>query len=141
MSNLFGYDFRVKFCPGRLTTIADALSRRGHEDASLSMLSGPSFKLYDDLHRELQEDATLRTFCDSVVTEHGMSWHVVQGLVLRGTLVFMSASSTALLVVLQMAHSVGHEGIQKMLQRLRQDFMMEHDHRLVRKFVRACTTC
>lgn len=43
--------------------------------------------------------------------------------------------------VLQLAHTVGHEGIQKTLQRLRADFFVEHDRQCVREFVCACTTC
>lgn len=141
VSKLFGYDFSIEFRPGRLNTVADALSRRGDEDASLSTLSGPSFKLYDDLRRELQEDATLRVFRDSVVAERSAPWRMVQGLVLHGARVFVPATLAALPVVLQIAHSAGHEGIQKTLQRLRQDFVLEHDRRLVREFVRACATC
>lgn len=36
---------------------------------------------------------------------------------------------------------MGHEGIQRTLQRLWADFFIDHDHRLVHKFVRSCTTC
>ena len=53
VSKLFGYDFSVEFHPGHLNTVTDVLSRRGEEDASLSALSRLSFKLYDDLRREL----------------------------------------------------------------------------------------
>jgi hypothetical protein len=60
VSKLFGYDFSVEYKPGRFNVVADALSRRGDDevphgadDAFLSALSGPSFKLYDDLRSEL----------------------------------------------------------------------------------------
>jgi hypothetical protein len=52
-------------------------------------------------------------FCalhDSVVTDHGEPWHVVDGLVMRGARVFVPAGSAVLLVVLELAHSTGHEG-------------------------------
>lgn len=141
VSKLFGYDFSVEYRPGRLNTVADALSRRGDDDVSLSTLSGPSFRLYDDLRRELQEDPALRAFRDGMVAESGAPWHVVDGLVLRGTRVFIPVSSTSLPYVLQLAHSTGHEGIHKTLQRLRQDFFVDHDCRLVQEYVRACSTC
>jgi hypothetical protein len=40
-----------------------------------------------------------------------------------------------------MAHTTGHEGVQKTLQRLRAEFFIEQDRPLVRDFVRACATC
>jgi hypothetical protein len=43
--------------------------------------------------------------------------------------------------VIELAHSVGHEGIQKTLQRLRHHFLVDHDRRLVEDFVRACAVC
>ena len=43
--------------------------------------------------------------------------------------------------VLQLAHTAGHEGVQKTLQRLRADFALDHDRRTVSDFVRACSTC
>jgi len=43
--------------------------------------------------------------------------------------------------VLQIAHTNAHEGIQKTLHRLRADFVVDGDHRLVREYVRACAIC
>jgi hypothetical protein len=43
--------------------------------------------------------------------------------------------------VLQLAHTAAHEGTQKTLQRLRRDFVVDHDRRIVREFMRSCATC
>ena len=43
--------------------------------------------------------------------------------------------------VLRLAHTGAHEGIQKTLQRLRAEFYVEHDRRIVRDFVMSCATC
>jgi hypothetical protein len=59
VSKLFGYDFSVEYRPGRLNTVADALSHGEDEDACLATTSMLSFRLYDDLRRELQENPTL----------------------------------------------------------------------------------
>jgi hypothetical protein len=111
VSKLFGYDFSVELCPSRLNTVVDALSRHGKEDASLSALSGPSFKLYDDLRRGLRKTpycvSSMTAWSPSAV-RHG-TW--CKGLVLHGTLVFVPATSVALPVILQMARSAGHKGI------------------------------
>ena len=63
ISKLFGFDFRVEYHPGRLNTVADALSRRDDDTPRLTALSVsydgdtsllatmsmPMFALYDDL--------------------------------------------------------------------------------------------
>jgi transposase InsO family protein len=148
VSKLFGFDFSVEFRPGRLNTVADALSRRGDEltpqdgtDAVLATLSGPSFQLYGVLRRELQDDPELRAFRDTVVADRGEPWRVVDGLVLKGAQVFVHATSQMVAPVIELAHTAGHEGIQKTLQRLRQHFHIDHDRRLVEDFVRACAVC
>jgi len=61
--------------------------------------------------------------------------------VLRGTQVFVPATSPLVPTVIELSHSIGHEGIQKTLQRLRQHFLVDHDRRLVEDFVRACAVC
>jgi len=50
-------------------------------------------------------------------------------------------TSRALPEVLQLAHTAGHEGVQRTLQRLRRDFAVDRDRAVVRDFVRACSTC
>jgi hypothetical protein len=52
---LFGFDFSVEYRPGRLNTVADALSRRDSEaaveDTTMAALaiSGPTFSLLNDI--------------------------------------------------------------------------------------------
>jgi hypothetical protein len=43
--------------------------------------------------------------------------------------------------VLLLAHTAGHEGIQKTLHHLRADFYVPRDKVLVQELVRSCTTC
>jgi len=44
ISKLFGFDFTVEYCPGRLNTVADALG-------AVVAVSGPSFDLLDAIGR------------------------------------------------------------------------------------------
>ena len=71
----------------------------------------------------------------------GEPWAVTDGLITHHGRVMIPATSPLLMEVLRLAHTVAHEGVQKTLQRLRADFYVEHDRRIVRDFVRACTTC
>ena len=76
-----------------------------------------------------------------MVAAHGEPWHVTGGLIKHGACVFIPAGSALLPEVLQLAHGVGHEGSEKTLHRLRREFVVDHDRRLVKEFVRSCFTC
>jgi hypothetical protein len=52
VSKLFGYDFIVEFNPGRTNTVADALSRCNEDQASVHLLSTPTFQLFIDFLKE-----------------------------------------------------------------------------------------
>ena len=75
------------------------------------------------------------------MAKRGEPWRLVDGLIMRGARVFVPATSSVLPAVLQLAHGAGHEGTQKTLQQLRQEFVIDHDRRLVRDFVSSCFTC
>jgi hypothetical protein len=59
ISKLFGFDFTVEYRPGRLNTVADALSHRDTEHAqddaaglgAMCVQSGPTFAFLDDVRR------------------------------------------------------------------------------------------
>ena len=150
---MFEYDFRIEYRPGKANVVADALSHRDDDTpllaglcdtdaASLAVLSAPTFRLFDDLRQELDTDATLRARCDAVAAgAHGASWTVQEGLIFHDGRVFLPATSPLLDDVLQIAHTGAHEGVQKTLRRLRTQFYVEHDWRVVGDFVRSCSTC
>jgi len=60
---------------------------------------------------------------------------------MHGSRVFVPSNSAHIDNILQMAHTAGHEGIQKTLHRLRRDFSIDNDKQIVRSFVKSCTTC
>lgn len=120
----------------------DALSGRDTEDITLAAISSPSFKLYDDIRREMLTDNDMQRLHDQIAAgELGTPWRVEDGLIVHGHRVFVSASSPLLPTLLHMALGTGHEGIQKTLHRLRVYFFVHHDHALVRDFVQTCATC
>jgi hypothetical protein len=65
----------------------------------------------------------------------------VDDIVVHDGRAFMLATSKLWATVLEHAHSIFHEGVQKMLQRLRSSFYTPHDTKLVREFVRGCSVC
>jgi hypothetical protein len=68
-------------------------------------------------------------------------WSLVDGMVVHNGRLFMPSSATAWHQVLAHAHGVGHEGVQKTLQRLRTSFSTPGDNKLVREFIHGCSVC
>jgi hypothetical protein len=87
--------------------------------------SGPSFALIDDIRRATStaEDAQgLRQRLDAGELE--APWRLADGLLLHGRRLFVPDHSDLHHQVLSLAHSAGHEGVQKTLHRLRADFFI-----------------
>uniref|UniRef100_C6JRM2 Copine C-terminal domain-containing protein n=1 Tax=Sorghum bicolor TaxID=4558 RepID=C6JRM2_SORBI len=70
-----------------------------------------------------------------------MPWHLEDVLLLHGSHVFVPVHGDLRHQVLLLAHTAGHEGIQKTLHRLRGDFYIRGDTTLVRDFMLSCSTC
>ncbi|KAK1683724.1 hypothetical protein QYE76_044572 [Lolium multiflorum] len=151
ISKLFGFDFTVEYRPGRLNTVADALSRRDTEELADSLdgggvvmciRSGPSFAFIDDIRRATVGAAdaqALRQRLDA--GELAAPWHLADGLLLHGRRIFVPDQDDLRQQALCLAHSAGHEGVQKTLKRLRDDFYIPGDGALVRDLVGSCVTC
>jgi hypothetical protein len=58
-------------------------------------------------------------------------WHLEDGLFLHGSRIFVPDHGNLRCQVLALAHSVGHEGVQKTLHRLRAEFYIPSDSALV----------
>ena len=151
ISKLFGFDFTVEYRPGRLNTVADALSRRDtdhdaavgdSEGAALCIRSGPTFALFAN-NRQATAAAPdaqlLRQQLDA--GDLAEPWRLADGLLLHGRRIFVPDHDDLRHQVLMMAHSAGHEGVQKTLHRLRADFYIPGDRARVRDWVRSCVTC
>ncbi|GMJ02255.1 hypothetical protein HRI_003894700 [Hibiscus trionum] len=56
---LIGFDFEIKYRPGKLNTVADVLSRKDH--AQLFAFTCPVFGIFDDIRIASQHDTTIAT--------------------------------------------------------------------------------
>jgi hypothetical protein len=68
-------------------------------------------------------------------------WRLEDGLLLHGSRVYVPNHNDLRHQAILLAHSAGHEGIQKTLHRLRAEFYVPGDRTLVADWVRTCTTC
>ncbi|WVZ93594.1 hypothetical protein U9M48_039562 [Paspalum notatum var. saurae] len=90
ISKLFGFDFSVEYRLGRFNIVADALSRRGSEEAELAAISGPSFQLLDDLRRDCAQIPEWQHRHDQITTGAlAEPWTVQDGLILHGRRMFL----------------------------------------------------
>lgn len=94
-----------------LKFMLDRLSCQDDCDFRLTTVSRPSFTLFDELCRKLNDNAAIRDVRNSIVAERGAPWRVVEGLILYGARVLILATSTVLPKVMELAHYAGHEGI------------------------------
>jgi hypothetical protein len=151
ISKLFGFDFTVEYRPGRLNTVADALSRRdtesvadsgGEGGASACAISGPTFAFIDDIRRATVTAADAQLLQQQLAAgELQAPWRSDAGLLLHGRRIFVPDHGDLRHQVLSLAHSAGHEGVQKTLHRLRSDFFVPGDRTLVQDWVRSCEVC
>lgn len=95
VSKLFGYNFSIEFNPGKLNTVADALSRRDEEMVTTRAMSSPTFHLFDDFRREAD------TLLDILIARAKIAageaipeWTVVDDLVLYSGHVFVPVASS-----------------------------------------------
>ena len=126
---------------GRLNSVADALSRRDEDAVAALALSGPSFALYDDIRATTWEDPVACGLLQQQAA--GMlegPWTIADGL-LHGKRVYVPDLQDLRHQVVTLAHTTGHEGVQKTLVRLRSDFHIPGDRKLVQDYVRTCGVC
>ena len=105
-------------------------------------LSGPSFAFLDDVRRATREAEDAQNLLQQLaVGALAAPWRLDGGLLLHGSRIFVPDHGDLRPQALLLAHSAGHEGVQKTLHRLRTDFYIPGDRALVQDWVRRCSTC
>ncbi|XP_066311039.1 uncharacterized protein [Miscanthus floridulus] len=120
ISKLFGFDFAVEYRPGPAAIPA------------AHALSGSTFALLDDIRRATTAAVDAQQLLQCLQAgELSAPWHFDDGLLLHGSRIFVLDHDDLRHQVLLLAHSAGHEGVQKTLYRLRVDFYILGDRALV----------
>jgi hypothetical protein len=141
VSKLFGYQFTVEFKPGKQNTAADALSCCDEEGSAVFALSLPNFDFFDQFRLEAAAlPKVIAKRAEIVAGTADPKWAVVDDMVVHDRRLFVPASATVWALLLEHAHGMGHEGVQKTLQRLHASFT-PGDNKLVRDYIRGCAVC
>ncbi|KAH0781530.1 hypothetical protein KY290_001128 [Solanum tuberosum] len=137
-----GYDFTVEYRAGCLNKAADALSRMTHEDPSLNVISSPRSTLLDTIREELTGLSELLGLYDKVkLGDLDLDWQVYDGLLLFKGRIYLLQNSPLLPTILYAYHDSAHEGIQKMLHKIRGDFYWKGMKTNIAAIVVACPVC
>jgi hypothetical protein len=136
VSKLFGYDFAVEYRQGKFNVVADALSRRDEESLVTHALSAPSFLLYGQLWAEINElPQTVQIHKQITDCTASPWWLEKDGLLLFQDRILLPDESVLWPLVLEHAHTMGHEGNEKTLHWFRAVFYSPHARRRVHDYV------
>jgi hypothetical protein len=95
--------------------------------------SSPTFTFIDAVHQATARAPDAQEMLQRLgAGELQAPWRFDDGLLLHGSRVFLSDHDDLRHQALQLAHSAGHEGVQKTLHRLRSDFYIPGDRTLVK---------
>lgn len=146
VSKLMGYNFEIKYRPGKANCIADALSRKGHGQVELGALITSSRVQWDVLNSEIAADNTINLIKKGLETgEHKFPGYSLEGtrLLYKGRLVIPSTSSIipTLLFEYHNTASSGHNGDLKTYLRLATDWYWPGMRKKIAQYVRECEIC
>jgi hypothetical protein len=142
VGKLLGFDFSVEYKPGAANTVADVLSRRDTEEGVLLALSAPRCDFIDRLRQAQLSDPSLVALRAEIDTDTRQApWSVVDDMVQFTGRLYILPASPLVQEIIEAVHEEGHEGIQRMLHRLRHDFHFPNMKQLVQDLVRTCVVC
>ncbi|GKB20453.1 ty3-gypsy retrotransposon protein [Tanacetum coccineum] len=144
LTKLMGYDFEVRFKPGKENVVADSLSRIEHP--SLFAISFPQATWLSEIKTYFADNKDGKEMVHSILTnKSSFPYHEVRnGLVFIKGRIFVPPLNDIRQRLLGEYHATplgGHGGITATIKRIAADFAWLGLKRDVTKFVRECTVC
>ncbi|KAL4281717.1 hypothetical protein GQ457_03G008900 [Hibiscus cannabinus] len=144
LSKLIGYDFEIRYRPGKLNAVADALSRE--VGASLMAFSRPLFGILDDIRLATENDSEMRELKKQLIAGHGYhsDYSLQEGLIVHRGRIMVPKEAALRAILLREFHSSmvgGHAGNTRTFNRLSANFYWQGMRKDVRTFVRDCQVC
>nr|TKS14167.1 hypothetical protein D5086_0000042410 [Populus alba] len=118
-----GFDFAVEYRAGKHNTVADALSRCLEDHPCLTSISMPLLPLFNLIRLEIKNSDQLQLLlCNIRKGEAVGSWEFKDGLLFFKRRVYLLHTSPLVPSIIAAIHDSAHEGYQKTLHRVAQDF-------------------
>lgn len=145
------FDFDIVYKPGKESIVADSLSRR-LEDIKSEMKEQKQLQLLplsvvipnvlEVLHEDMKEDQYVQSLIAQIQVGkiHG-DWKVMNGLLYHKGKLFPNSDSLIIPIIVQEMHTSMHEGYEKTIVRVKQDFRWKGMTRSMHNFIRQCDTC
>lgn len=142
---LIGYDFQIRYNPGKENKVADALSRL-HVDVALQVLSIATVIDWDQIKEEVQRDANLKEIVAALIKDPSSTpnWTLENGLLCykhRVVIPRWSALIPSILAEFHISPISGHGGFLRTYKRLTAELFGEGMKLDVKKFVSECHIC
>ncbi|KAL4312967.1 hypothetical protein GQ457_01G036970 [Hibiscus cannabinus] len=144
LSKLIGYDFEIRYRPGKLNSVADALSRE--VSSTIMAFTQSTFGIIEDIRTATQADPELRNIqlhlADGTAMYPGYS--AQDGLLLvRGRILVPQESALRSRILREFHNSTvgGHAGILRTFHRLAANCYWKTMRKDVRQFVSECQVC
>ncbi|KAL4384307.1 hypothetical protein GQ457_15G015210 [Hibiscus cannabinus] len=144
LAKLIGYDFDIKYRPGKLNGVADALSREA--GACCMNFSRPVFGVLDDIRAASNHDPEIQELRKKIRNgnQDSSGYSEQAGLLLYHGKIVVPKEAALMSLLLREFHSSkvgGHAGIHRSYQRLAANFFWVNMRSDVRQFVRQCQVC
>jgi hypothetical protein len=145
-SKLIGLQFKIVYRKGVENKVADALSRRPHQELSVLAMSSSQPLWMEEIQAAYENDAQARKLLEQLVLAPDGDTHFTlrDGIIRFDNRIWIPDVPELQKKILQALHSSsvgGHSGIPVTLRRLRQLFHWKGMKTMVRTFVQECQIC
>ncbi|PHT91080.1 hypothetical protein T459_06193 [Capsicum annuum] len=133
------FQLLMKKTTGHLNKVVDALSRRLTTEELVYAISHPPVLLLDKIRQGVSNNASLKELVQQVLHhERDASWSIKDDLLLYKSRIYLLPSSYLISTILSGYHDNSHEGVQKTLHRIRQNFYSKGMKSVIEDYVVAC---
>lgn len=141
MVKLMGYDYEIRYRPGKENAAADALSRRT-DSPTLNHLFVPQVSLWGEIKKAMHEDDYLKKIAQQAETQPDGPYTAKNGLIFfKGRVVVLRKMRDLLLFEAHNTKIGGHSGVLRTYKRLAQQFYWPSMFQSVHDYVSKCVVC
>ena len=138
-----GYDYKIKYKPGRENSTADALSRK-QGSPILHNIFFPQVSLWEEIKKVADEDQYIQSNVRMATEQPGGSYTWCQGLLLyKGRVIVPNVAALRAKLLHEMHDTKvgGHSSFLRTFKKLGQQFYWPGMHRSMQDYVKGCAVC